>query len=1170
MRIISVWLMLLPGMLMGAGTTVLMEENGGQFADEARLGGFWGNTSIGFGERITYRNQGARMWMEFRGARAVMPIPEERQDVRIRAYRGSDPRRWKQELKAYAAVRYPQLYPGIDAVFHARGGALEYDFLVAPGADPRAIHFRLREARRVRLDESGDLVAEFSNGEALRHQRPVAYQVVRGKRRTVPAYFQLRGDTVSFVVARYDASQPLVIDPVLRFSTVMQSPFSQIASDAASNSYVASRISVGGQTDFDLLYWKFDPQGKLLYKVYLGGLGWEEPGRMVADANGNLFLTGTSNSSDYPVSANPCRGPKTDLILTKLGPTGAILASRCLGGVRAESVAGIGIDNAGAVYVGGTTESGDFPTTAGVFQTQPRMPDSKCGFVAKFDPASLVLSLSTLLGGFGDTQVHDMALEPGGAVVLAGAAWQSGFRVTPGALLVTGPASPQASIVPFVTRVAAGLASLSYSTFLPVELQNQQRLRIGSDGQGQTVVAMPGSTETVRLMKLNGSGSQLIFDKTLPNRGGSESLEVDAAGNLLLISADTNAFALTADTLQGRSADVVILKLDPAANNVLYASAVTGTNAMAKFGPGSEILVATSLGGNALPERFPVTAGATSEAPNIALPQAREFFGLYRIVLGSAVCTPAPEVSELNIPTTGTTLTVGFTAPANCTWAASVWQYSSGWITLEGKSYGTGNGGVMFTAKPLTAPETGRRAVISVAPSAAVTLTQGIAPSCQVVLPGSVNASGAAATREFYFSLPDVCAWTVSSDSAWLRIVSAVSGMGSAMLYFATDANYAATPRQGTITINTQSVTVTQSPCQFNFGGSLLDSRASVQPMPVAAELGCPWTLTSNAPWVRLNIDSTTVRNGPMTVLAEIDENLTSTARTGTFTLGGRSFSIQQAANSCFPSATVTQSTFASAGGNGSFTVVVPSGCNALGSIASPGAVTSTSVPQAGSGVFQFTVAANTGPLPRAFRATGGVLGMHVYMPLLQEGVNPAAPFDDVPVGHPFFSHVAILKDRQVTRGCTFDARRYCPAEIVTRAEMATFLARALQLSGGGVPYFEDVPPTHPHFTGIQAIRSAGITFGCATLPDRYCPDQPLTRGQMAALIIRAISGDNVSYTNNPSFQDVTTAYAFFRHVQRMKELGITLGCTTTTYCPDSLTTRGEMAAFLVRAFLSN
>ncbi|MBL8222682.1 MAG: S-layer homology domain-containing protein, partial [Bryobacterales bacterium] len=117
-------------------------------------------------------------------------------------------------------------------------------------------------------------------------------------------------------------------------------------------------------------------------------------------------------------------------------------------------------------------------------------------------------------------------------------------------------------------------------------------------------------------------------------------------------------------------------------------------------------------------------------------------------------------------------------------------------------------------------------------------------------------------------------------------------------------------------------------------------------------------------------------------------------------------------------------------------------------------------------------------------------------------------------------------------------------------------------------PYFTDVPASHPFFRYIQRLFEERITAGCSATD--YCPDAPVTRGQMAALMIRAISGDNVSYSYTASFTDVNINYAFFRYVQRMKELGVTLGCTTTTYCPDSLTTRGEMAAFLVRAFLSN
>jgi len=1154
-----------------AGAGAFIEENGGQFPAPARFGAFAGGTMIGFGERIVYHGGNSTMEMELSGGRLGMAVPEGRHTAKIHAYRGTDARQWRKNLSAYSAVRYRRVYPGIDLLFHSRSGAMEYDFVVAPRANPRVIRYRFRDARRVWLDEVGDLQVQFPNGEVLRHQRPVAYQTVRGKRREIPAYFRLTGDMVSFAVARYDASRPLVIDPVLRFATVMQAPFSQIASDALSNSYVVSRLSIS-LIDIDLICWKFDAQGKLIYKVYLGGVGLEEPGRIAADFSGNLYVTGTSNSSDYPVNTSPCRGPNHDGILTKLGPTGVILASRCFGGARTETVAGIGIDSGALLHVAGTTESNDFPTTNGAFQTQPRIPDAKSGFVTKFDAASLSVVTSTLVGGFGETAVNDMAVEPSGAVTLGGTAWQPGFRTTAGALLTSVPNVSTPTPLPFVTRLAAGAASLVYSTFLPVTLQHSfEKVRIGVDGSGQTVIAVNHVPDAVRLLKLNSAGSQLLFDRLVGNRSGASSLEVDAAGNLLMVAGDTNSYPLTAETLQGRRGDMVVLKFDPTATNLLYASAMTAAGAMAKFGPGSEILVAASLQGAAHPQRFPVTAGATSDAPDIAMPLGREFFGLYRITAGSAVCNPTMEISNLTVANAGATLTLGVNAAANCTWAASVWQNPGDWITLEGRSYGTGNGGFMFTAKPLLPSDPGRTALLSVSPTASVLLTQGQPPGCVLGPLNNASTGGPATIREIVFFLPDTCAWTVSSDAAWLRVVSAASGTGSGVVHVAMDANTSPDARGGNIRINGQAVNFTQSPCTYNFGGVTLDSRAAVQPLPVVADQGCPWTLSTSSSWMRLNIAPAAVQDGPSTVIVEVDENLTNAVRTANFTMAGRTFTVQQVANSCFPAATVTQSAFPSGGGSGSFTVTVPAACNAHGSIAAPGTITTTSIPQAGTGTFAFTVPANTSALPRAFRITGGFVGQNVYLPLLQEAVNPAAPFDDVPVGHPFFSYISILKDRQVTRGCTFDAKRYCPAEIVTRAEMASFLARALRLSGSAtVPYFEDVPPTHPHYGAIQAIRAAGITLGCSTMPDRYCPEQPLTRGQMAALMIRAISGDNVSYSYTASFTDVNINYAFFRYVQRMKELGVTLGCTTTTYCPDSLTTRGEMAAFLVRAFLSN
>ncbi|MBL8220373.1 MAG: SBBP repeat-containing protein, partial [Bryobacterales bacterium] len=945
MRIFFLGLTMMCGVGMASSPTpfaevgAFIEENGGQFPAPAMFGADAGGTTIGFGERIVYRNGASMLEMDLAGARLGLPAAEDRRSVKIHAYRGADARRWRKDLSAYTAVRYRAVYPGIDLLFHADSGEMEYDFVVAPQANPRAIRYRFREARRVWLDEAGDLQVQFANGEVLRHQRPVAYQTAGGKRREIPAYFQLRGDMVSFAVARYDRTLPLVIDPVLRFATVMQAPFSQIASDALSNSYVVSRLSIS-VIDIDLICWKFDAQGKLIYKVYLGGVGSEEPGRIAADGSGNLYVTGTSNSSDYPVNTSPCRGPNHDGILTKLGPTGVILASRCFGGARTETVAGIGIDSGAFLHVAGTTESNDFPTTSGAFQTQPRIPDAKIGFVTKFDAASLGVVTSTLVGGFGETTVNDMAVEPSGAVTLAGTAWQPGFRTTTGALLTSVPNVPLPTPLPFVSRLAAGAASLLYSTFLPVTLLNSfEKVRIGVDGAGQTVIAVNHFPDAVRLLKLNSAGSQLLFDRLLGNRSGASSLEVDTAGNLLMVASDTNSYALTAESLQGRRGDMVVLKFDPTATNVLYASAMTAAGAMAKFGPGSEILVAASLQGVAHPQRFPVTAGANSDAPDIAMPLGREFFGLYRIAAGSAACNPTMEISNLTVANAGATLTLGVNAAANCTWAASVWQNPGDWITLEGRSYGTGNGGFMFTAKPLLPSDPGRTALLSVSPTASVLLTQGQPPGCVLGPMNNGSTGGPAAIREIIFFLPDTCAWTVSSDAAWLRVVSAASGTGSGVIHVAMDANTSPDARGGNIRINGQAVTFTQSPCTYNFGGVTLDSRAAVQPLPVVADQGCPWTLSTNASWIRLNSASTAVQEGPSTVIVEVDENLTNAVRSANFTMAGRTFTVQQAANSCFPAATVTQSLFPSGGGNGTFTVTVPAACNALGTIAAPGTV---------------------------------------------------------------------------------------------------------------------------------------------------------------------------------------------------------------------------------------
>lgn len=180
--------------------------------------------------------------------------------------------------------------------------------------------------------------------------------------------------------------------------------------------------------------------------------------------------------------------------------------------------------------------------------------------------------------------------------------------------------------------------------------------------------------------------------------------------------------------------------------------------------------------------------------------------------------------------------------------------------------------------------------------------------------------------------------------------------------------------------------------------------------------------------------------------------------------------------------------------------------------------------------------------------------------------------FTDVPSSSPFFDSANILRLWSITTGCTPD--RYCPANNVTRGEMAVFLVRSLlgdNFSFPPAPYFTDVPATHPFFNFIQKLRELGVTSGCTATT--YCPDASVTRGQMAVFLVRgkflALLGDNFSFPQNPYFSDVPAADPLFGFIQKLRELGITSGCTATTYCPASPVTREQMAAFLVRSFLN-
>src|SRR5262245_60961245 len=159
---------------------------------------------------------------------------------------GRDPSAWRTDVPQYAAVRYAAVYPGIDLVFHGVPGRLEYDFELASGADPARIRMGVRGARRAAIEDGGSLVLEGAAGRLVQPP-PVAYQEAGGRRDPVEVQYALRGRTLRFMLGPYDRSRPLVIDPILSYSSYFGGNLDDAASDAGYDR--DGNIVIVGHTD---------------------------------------------------------------------------------------------------------------------------------------------------------------------------------------------------------------------------------------------------------------------------------------------------------------------------------------------------------------------------------------------------------------------------------------------------------------------------------------------------------------------------------------------------------------------------------------------------------------------------------------------------------------------------------------------------------------------------------------------------------------------------------------------------------------------------------------------------------------------------------------------------------------------------------------------------------
>ena len=390
---------------------------------------------------------------------------------------GSDPRKWRTGIANYGKVEYQAVYPGIDLVYYGNQKRLEYDFVVAPGADPSRIALDFPGAKRVQVNTDGELVVSM-DGDSVRWHKPVIYQQIAGRRKQVQGRFILRGKRqAGFALARYDARKPLVIDPVLMFATYLGgSQFDTglgIAVDSAGNSYVAgytdsldfpttNPVSGGG---YDAFVTKLDRTGgRLLYSAYLGGSGGDEANAIAIDAGGNAYIAGITNSTNFPTT-NAFRSTLAggqDGFVAKVNPTGTGLSyASYLGGSGYDTASGIAVGAGGVAYVVGDTASLNFPT---VSPYQAANGGSSDAFVSILDTnliGSSSLLYSTYLGGSGDDYGYAIALQSNGRYHVTGRTSSSNFPTAFAFQSASGGVSDA-----FLTTFTPDGSSLYYSTYL--------------------------------------------------------------------------------------------------------------------------------------------------------------------------------------------------------------------------------------------------------------------------------------------------------------------------------------------------------------------------------------------------------------------------------------------------------------------------------------------------------------------------------------------------------------------------------------------------------------------------------------------------------------------------------------------------------------------------------
>ncbi|MFL6303063.1 MAG: SBBP repeat-containing protein [Candidatus Sulfotelmatobacter sp.] len=608
------------------------------------------------------KDETAAIRMKLVGANENAPIAAENElPGHSNYFIGNDRTKWHAGVKQYARVSYNHVYPGVNLAFHGQQKQLEFDFIVAPGADPKSIRFDVAGAKKISTDSAGNLVLASAVGDVVLH-KPVTYQSSENTRQVVDSRFVVAKNTVSFQVGNYDRRRELVIDPAVSYATFLggskEDDAYGIAVDSSGNAYVTGQTASADfpgasnsyKSGFDVFVTKISSDGTTLeYSTYVGGSvgvgggAADDSGNAIAIDSLNVYVAGGTSSLDFPAGSTPGYQPAfgggtLDAFVFELASNGGSLVfSSYLGGTGDDVAYGVAVDPSG-IYIAGTTGSGGLGS-AGVKQLTKL--GSEDGFVAKLSSAN-TRAYFTYLGAGGES-LTGLAIDGSGHAYVTGATLNASFPVSPSAFQKTCVSCPNSSDA-FVSVLLPDASDFVYSTFLGGS-DLDQSVAIAVDGSGDAYVTgvtkssnfppkpnppLKGfvGTQNAFVTEFNPTGG-LVYSTYL---GGSTNdmgtgIAVDSNKNAFIVgrtnSSDFPTAGATQGTLKG-GYDAFVSEIGASGSALLFSTFLggtqddntsatgnlTGTGAIAVDPAGTNIYVAS----NTSSSDFPTTTGAKQSA----------------------------------------------------------------------------------------------------------------------------------------------------------------------------------------------------------------------------------------------------------------------------------------------------------------------------------------------------------------------------------------------------------------------------------------------------------------------------------------------------------------------------------------------------------------------------